>query len=53
MWASGFEEAIVVEDGVDKGDVEAMEMEEFCEFEHGVYVALCWVWDAHSVWFLC
>jgi len=42
----------VVVDGVDEGDVEAFDVEEFSHFHHRVNVALSWVRHANYVWFL-
>lgn len=39
----------MVELSVDKGDVEASEMEELGQLQHGADMALCWVWDAYQV----
>lgn len=48
--ATRAEEAAAVIVGVDEGDVEGAGMEELCDFEHGVHMALGWVGDAHYVW---
>lgn len=43
------EQAVVVELGVDEGDVEALMMQELGHFEHRVDVALGWEGNAHRV----
>nr|GLL27976.1 transcription factor PCF7-like [Ipomoea trifida] len=43
------EEAFVVVEGVDEGDVEAAEAEKLGEVEHGSYVALEWEWEEEDV----
>lgn len=43
----------MVELCVDERDVEAIEMEEFSQFEHWVYVALSREWYAHCMGLVC
>lgn len=47
--AAACQNSVVVEFGVDEGDVEAFEVEELGQFQHSIYVALGRVWHAHSM----